>query len=921
MNKADADEGKGMAFLQDVIDNYKDLKDLVDEAIRLRGLGRSAAGDSQPLQIVTPFTSDPYSFAISPDGRNVVYLASSNGSTSLWLYNIDTKKAGSISGTESAGYGPAIGGAHPFWSPDGKSIGFFVEGKLKRIAATGGTAITLADAPGNYGGSWSSDGTIIFVARNLSGVLRIPAIGGTPTPVTQNEGPRMSHRYPQFLPDGRHLLFYRIDLASNERSGLLSLLAVARLDGRLNVTPLNPAALGPSVQAARFGPPDQLLFVSNRELFGQRLDPATFELIGSRTRVVDRVADYLSTTTPGYAAVSVSAAGPIAYRSNDAARTQLTWYDRQGRRGATLGEPDETAVTTPRFSQDGRTVALFSVKGDGAYARLIDASNGSTRMVFLTENGRFRWNNLAWSASAEHVVFSQTLGPTSGASNLYRKPVNGGPAELVAQPWDKRPTDSSPDGQFLLYSDTPVDQPYRSLFLLRQNTSQFRPVVAGPSDNGRFSPLGDAIAYEKRVADRDEIYLQRFPEGDIQRVSLNGGRSPEWSRDGRELYFVSPDNRLMAVSIKLPENESVKIEIGRPTALFTLPDASTFAPAPDGRFLVNAPIEATPPIVVLSNWTRSTGTITSSAEPSVQRASATVNTVPPGSPIPAAAGSRPRTATRQIEIYNRQGALERTVGEEIESLFPTSGPGTIALSPDGARLAIIRNGTLWNIDISKNESFGVAAATAQTPVWSPDGGRIVYYAERSTTAGLYSRSANGSDDEAFLYAPRSGNLFNWSLDGRFLGFVTDGNFAALQMTAPGREPIGHLPANGKNSFRISPDSSLIAYVSNENGRNQVFVRGFDPSGSAAAAGSQHQVSLEGTVGMVRWRSDGKELYYLAADGRVMAVTITTMPQIQVGSPQSLFRAPVNLPLAVGRSEAVADVSGDGQRFAFSVSVP
>ena len=187
---------KGQEFYHRVLNKFPEQADMVREAnIRLESAIKLQAKNNMPRRIDTPFTSDPYSFAISPDGQKLVYIAAVDGMTALWLHDLKSGKTAPIPGTESDSYGPTMGGAHPFWSPDSKAIGFFVEGKLKRIDAAGGDPVTIADAPYNYGGSWNRDNVIIFVRDNLNAVYRVPATGGgVPQRITELNGATVSHR-------------------------------------------------------------------------------------------------------------------------------------------------------------------------------------------------------------------------------------------------------------------------------------------------------------------------------------------------------------------------------------------------------------------------------------------------------------------------------------------------------------------------------------------------------------------------------------------------------------------------------------------------------------------------------------------------------------------------------------------------------
>jgi Tol biopolymer transport system component len=242
----------------------------------------------------------------------------------------------------------------------------------------------------------------------------------------------------------------------------------------------------------------------------------------------------------------------------------------------------------------------------------------------------------------------------------------------------------------------------------------------------------------------------------------------------------------------------------------------------------------------------------------------------------------------------------------------------LSISPDGTRIAIVLGGgALSVIDVTGGGAIPVALDAVERPAtWSPDSKRIAYTSNRASGPGIYAKSSDGQGREEQLFAPVPGNMWNWSGDGRFLTLTIANNFAALSTSGDGGI-VTIAPTVGKSSLRMSPDSAFVAYVSNEAGSNQVFVRSFAPSDPGGFF--QRQITTEGAVSMVRWRADGKELYYLAPDGGVMAAPIGPAPQLNAGPPVLLFRAPPGFQIAVS-SGAAADVSADGQRFAFLVPV-
>jgi Tol biopolymer transport system component len=243
----------------------------------------------------------------------------------------------------------------------------------------------------------------------------------------------------------------------------------------------------------------------------------------------------------------------------------------------------------------------------------------------------------------------------------------------------------------------------------------------------------------------------------------------------------------------------------------------------------------------------------------------------------------------------------------------------VTLSPDGTQIATIRSGELSVTDISSNTTTRVAMDAIQVPAWSGDGRRLAYLSDRAASPGIYLRASNGAGEEELAYLGRgtgkATSLWNWSGDGRFIGATIADRIRVISvMGTPRVLPMDS--ATGKTNMRLSPRGDFAAYISTEIGSNQaVFIRSFDPNDLNGY--TQRQI-VTGAVGMIRWRADGQELYYLDRSGVVMAVPITVSPQIRAGAPVALFQVPSGFPLDVSVSDAIADVSADGQRFVFLV---
>jgi serine/threonine protein kinase/Tol biopolymer transport system component len=550
------------------------------------------------LDLVTPPTDDPFSFALSPDGRQVAFVANvSGGAPQLWLRPLDQVTAQPLAGTEGATY--------PFWAPDGRAVGFFADGKLKRLDLAGGAPQVLADAPQGRGGTWNSDGVIVFTptAGPTAVLMRVMASGGTPVPLTRlAAGQGNSHRWPQFLPDGRHVLFF-VGLGQPETHGVY----VVSLDGG------EPTRVLTGETAAVYAAPGYLLRVSQGVLVAQRFDAARATVSGEPIPVAQAVGTDDGTWRSAF---SVSAAGVLAYRPGTGARRQLVWVDHMGKVLGSIGQPDENTLANPALAPDGQRAAVTrSVQGNYD-VWLIDLGRGvPSRFTFDAAQDQMP----AWSSDGRQVVFTSSR---KGVWDLFEKASNGADDQpLLVSAQDKAPLDWSPDGRVLLYATQDPKTASDLWALPLTGERKPFPVVQTSFDDieGQFSPDGRWLAYASNESGRYEIHIRSFPEPSGKwQVSAAGGLQPRWGRDGRELFFVAPDTRLMAVPIRVASDRR-EVDVGAPVALFPTRLASgsgviaagfnaraQYMVAPDGRFLMNVSVaEAGPasPITIIQNWT------------------------------------------------------------------------------------------------------------------------------------------------------------------------------------------------------------------------------------------------------------------------------------------------------------------------------
>ena len=555
------------------------------------------------LEISTPATDRPTDFALSPDGRQIVFVASGDGTSRLWLRSLATTTAQPLAGTEGATY--------PFWSPDGRSMGFFTVTALKRIDLGSGAPQTLAPVNNGRGGTWNADGVIVFASTGPVGLMRVSATGGAATAVTTLGLPQeRGHVAPSFLPDSRRFLFYV--RADPDTAGIY----LGSLDGSapIRLTAADSAGVslpaGPRpTEASREG--GWLLWVRAGTLVAQRLDTAQAALTGEPVTLADGVA----VDNGLQSAVSVAATGLVAYRTGAGSQRQLTWVDRSGTARGTVGDPDAT-LQEPRVSPDGRRVAVRRTVQGNQDLWLLDGARAS-RFTFEAAPDQFP----VWSPDGTRIAFRSTRAGVAG--DLYQNLTSGVGVDerLVASDQEKNPTSWSADGRFLLYhSNDP--QSYGDLWVVPMVGNHTPSVVLKTPFReafGAFSPDGRWVAYQSNESGRPEICVRPFvpPSRDASAdrpggqwpVSTAGGIMPVWRPDGKELYYLNPAGAMMAAPIIVT---GTTLAPGAPVLLFPtrivgggadVQVGRNYDVAPDGRFLINTELDsAAAPITLLMNW-------------------------------------------------------------------------------------------------------------------------------------------------------------------------------------------------------------------------------------------------------------------------------------------------------------------------------
>ncbi|MBI4472755.1 MAG: protein kinase [Acidobacteria bacterium] len=539
------------------------------------------------LEINPPPNARPDFLAISPDGQKIVFAATVEGRPRLWVRSLDSVSARALAGTED--------GQFPFWSPDSRSIGFFSEAKLKRINIDSGLVQTLANAPLARGGTWNGDGIILF-GPALGGIFRVPATGGETIAVTRVDSPEYgkNHFFPQFLPDGHHFLYYVP--APPEARGVY----VSQLEGS------EPRRLLDADAAAVYSSSGHLLFVRQGALFAQAFDPFRLALNGNPSPMADQVFVNASTSLAG---LSASAAGPIVYRiPSGAGPRQFLWFDRSGKEVEKAGNPLGSQAS---FSSDGRRVAVIRTVGGNGDVWLLETTRGVLRRFTVHAASE---SLPLWSPDGNTIVFGSNR---TGVADLYQKPASGAGSEqlLLTTAQGKGATDWSIDGRYLLYRSVDPETGYDIWALPFHGDRKPFPVVRTEFEerDAQFSPDGKWIAYQSNESGRFEIYIQPFPvPGGKEQISTDGGAQVRWRRDGKELFYVALDGRLMAVSIRTASNGKT-LEAGTPVPLFNTRiggavqgnDRQQYMVSPDGRrFLMSTLTEeaTSSPITIILNW-------------------------------------------------------------------------------------------------------------------------------------------------------------------------------------------------------------------------------------------------------------------------------------------------------------------------------
>ncbi|MGC2495600.1 hypothetical protein, partial [Candidatus Binatus sp.] len=464
--------------------------------------------------------------AISPDGASVAFAATgADGKTALWVRPTNALEAHALSGTDGAIF--------PFWSPDSRSLGFFAESKLKTVDLEGGSAQVVCDVPLGRGGAWGPGGVIVFSPAPSAPLMRVSATGGTPVAITKvNTALHTSHRWPYFLPDGKHFLY--IALHHDPSKAANNTLYYASLDGREN-RPLFRAQSN-AVYASGF-----LLFGRGDQLLAQPFNPSSGTLSGEPQNVAKGVMNDSSTW---HMDASASGDGLLVFGSGASGDLQLVWMDRSGKEISTIADKLtdlQWAVLSPR----GDRVALQLNAGETDIWVLDLARGVRTRLTF----GPIGNVSPIWSPDGKWIAYSSAR---NGQFALCRKPSDGSGAEetLLTDTYQFELDDWSRDGRYLLYSRPISGGPFRQIWYLPLEGERKPSLVLERGTTGKLSPDGRWLAYTSAESGTLQVYVVPFGGGQGKwQISANGGELPQWSKDGKELYYVNLTFNLLAVPV------------------------------------------------------------------------------------------------------------------------------------------------------------------------------------------------------------------------------------------------------------------------------------------------------------------------------------------------------------------------------------
>jgi Tol biopolymer transport system component len=518
---------------------------------------------------------DPMSIALSPDGTKLAFVASApGGSPQLWVRPLDSTAAQPLAGTEEANF--------PFWSPDSHSLGFFADGKLRIIDASGGAVQTLADAANPRGGTWGADGTILYTPDTVSAMFRIPAAGGTPTLAIGKEKAAVtagSPRWPVFLPDGKHFIFFQF-APDSEGGGNIHL---GSLDSQQD-TPLVRSEYRAQYASGR------LVFVNGGNLMSQAFDDKKLKLSGNPIPVAEQVRG----ESRGSAAFSLSNDGKLIFAGGQATSLDLAWYDRTGKKGDVI---DTGTFQDAHISPDGKKVSAARTDAGGHLEIYIyDLTRGTKSQFSFSQS---RDDDPVWSPDGNTIVFDSAR---NGKIDLYTRPANGARQEelLYKDDLDKYPSSWSADGKYILYET--IGNGHFDMWVMPMFGDRKPYPFLQEKFNTRypaFSPDGKWVCFTSFEAGHPQVYVVAFPKPG-GKFLVGDGAVPVWSNNGKEILYMDDHARIAAVEVTAHGDS---VELGKPQPLFPAQPGNFEATADGKRILMmQAPVQNSPSLTLVVNW-------------------------------------------------------------------------------------------------------------------------------------------------------------------------------------------------------------------------------------------------------------------------------------------------------------------------------
>ena len=523
----------------------------------------------------------PYNFALSPDATRLAFVAvNPDGATLLWIRVLSAASAQQINGTEGALY--------PFWSPDSQHVGLFTDaGKLKTADVAGGGVRILCDAPVGRGGTWNKDDTIVFAPSLAGPLFRVSAAGGTPVPVTQigPQGSGLAHRWPSFLPDGKHFLYF-VDWSAPG-----DVLGPGIYAGSLDTSESKPVSqdLGNVMFAS-----GNLLYVRDRALMAQPFDPERLRMTGPSIPITEQEIE----RDAGFAQTSFSASqtGTLVFQSAADVASHLTWFDRSGKEVGQLPEP---GYKDPQLSPDGRALAIDSddTHNGKHYIRVYDLARGVTTR--LTDGGAEEFP--LWSHDGKTITYVTTDGRIYSICQI---PADAsGPPQVLFKGTKMIPNSLSPDGKYLAMMTFPRGGAHLAVFSMADHSVK----EFADGAEAQFSPDGRWVSYlgSGGTATGGGIMVQPFPgPGARIQISKARGTQARWSRDGKTIFYMQADKKLMVVRFDPQKGEASAPEVVFQTRIVATRYAYfQYDVAADGRILINSlPSNYSSPLTLITGW-------------------------------------------------------------------------------------------------------------------------------------------------------------------------------------------------------------------------------------------------------------------------------------------------------------------------------